>query len=631
MVGNGTSICVREVGRVGGVVRLRGVGQGFRMNSRAIRTLHNVSFAVCRKRFIAVVNASNSNGSALLGALKYLSAPADNRCLLSNISIHAVDGPRQTILHGHGVNFMFRGCGLLPGAATMRGIRLPLVCGSSVSTSREQGHTVRSLVTIKLNSHLRRGSGRVSNKRVRHITVTHTLIGGPTIVLTSRTANGLSAHASFRVLMLFRGLRTRNHALVFIARGPRVARCDDHGVHLHSKRMIRSAVGPRVLSTTTTLTTLPGGSRSWPWGEVVVGKAGLFGVTLQTLTGGGLHTFLAVLKVVVNITSIVTVLTVNRNSGGDVRRRVSRVKSGVVVVRPKTRVHKKIHRSPSTVRALGLRGCRGLDRRYAGLSNVDPGISSSKRLITKTGGCPSSIDNMDVSCLAVHRLAIRRKRVFARGSVHATTGIYIVNGAVISGLFPSKSSPVKGIVHYGRVPFQMVNILGSGKCGSVNVSRSSIMLTPCDAIVGQLLTRACLDKVFTSTLARSVASRTMSRVAAVLHHRRGLGRASSSSFAVHARRRLDDVLGAAASLVAALLTYVTNVSLIINNVNVVGVVCISMARHAHRVNLHVSIKTQKMSVLDRFLVRTVLVDVAKKLVKIVVNYKTDFVVGAVTR
>lgn len=245
------------------MVRLRGVGHSFRMKRRAIRTLQNISFAVGRKRFIAVVKASNSKGSALLGALNYLSAPADKRCLLSKVSIHAVDGPRQTMLEGQGVNFIFRDCGLLPGAATMRGIRLPLVCGSTIDTSRHHHHTVRSLRTIKLNSHLRRGSGRVSNKRVRHITVTHTLIGGPTIVLTSRTAKGLSAHASFRVLILFRGLRTRKHAVVFMARGPRVTRCDDQGVQLHSNRVARSAIGAGVLSTTRTLTTLPGGRRSW--------------------------------------------------------------------------------------------------------------------------------------------------------------------------------------------------------------------------------------------------------------------------------------------------------------------------------------------------------------------------------
>lgn len=251
-------------GKGGGIiVRLSGIHHSFLINSRAIRTLGNMDFGVCRNRFIAVVNGSNSNGSALLGRLNYLSAPSGNRCCLSNIDIHGVDHGSETVLHGHGVNFVFRGCGLLPGAADMRGMRLPLVCGPTVDTRSHGRHTVRTLGTMKLNRELCRGDGRVSNKRVRHMTVTHTLIGGPTIVLTSRTANGLSAEADFRVLILFRGLCTRNEAVVFMARGPSVTGCSDHGVRLHSKRVVDSACGSRVLSTTRNLTTLPTGASRW--------------------------------------------------------------------------------------------------------------------------------------------------------------------------------------------------------------------------------------------------------------------------------------------------------------------------------------------------------------------------------
>ncbi len=238
-------------------MRLRGIGHCFRINDRAIGTLHNISFGVCRNRFIAVRNSSNSNGSALLGRLNYLSAPASNRCLLSNAPIERVSGGGQTRLEGEGVNFIFRGCGLLPGAATIRGIRLPLLCGSGCSSGTHHRTTVSTLGTMNLNSEVCRGDGRVDNNRVRHITVTETLIGSPTILLTSRTAKGLSAEASFRVLILFRRLCHRKQAVVFIARGPRVTRCSSEGVFLRSNGVQQSAVGGSVGSTTRTLTRLP--------------------------------------------------------------------------------------------------------------------------------------------------------------------------------------------------------------------------------------------------------------------------------------------------------------------------------------------------------------------------------------
>lgn len=364
---------------------------------------------------------------------------------------------------------------------------------------------------------------------------------------------------------------------------------------------------------------------------VAVGKAGLVGVTIQTLTGGGLHNFLAVLNVVVNITSIVAVLTVKRNSGQDVRTRVDRVNSGVVVVRPNTSIHNNIQRSTSTVRALGLRSCRSVISRAHFISTISPSIGDDKRTVCNTGGTPAAICNVDPSCLRVQHCGIRSNSVFARRSVRATTGMYIINGAIISGLFPSNDGPMNGIVHFRGLPFHVMNILRDGKCGDVKVSRSSLVLTPCAAVRGGILTVARLRNVAYSTLGRRCASRTVSRVSRVLHHGRGLGRDSSSSFAVHDRRRLDAVLADAASVVAILLTTITNVSLLMNNVKVVGVVCIDIARHAHRVNLHVDVKTGNVSVLTRFLVRSVLVDIANNLVNMIFKINTTLIIGKITR
>lgn len=208
---------------------------------------------------------------------------------------------------------------------------------------------------------------------------------------------------------------------------------------------------------------------------------------------------------------------------------------------------------------------------------------------------------------------------------------------MISCLFPSNDSPVNGIIHFGDVPFHIMNILRGGNCGSVNVSRSSLILTPCAAIVGQVLTRACLNKVMYSTVARRTSRPTRSRVSRVLHHGRGLGstaraaRTSRSSFGVHSRRRVSDVVGSAVSAVAVLLNDMTKVSLLMNNVKVVGVVCISIARQAHRVNLQVDIKTEKVSVLGRFLVRTVLLSMANKVVKIVLKIDLSLDLGTFLR
>lgn len=102
-------------------------------------------------------------------------------------------------------------------------------------------------------------------------------------------------------------------------------------------------------------------------------------MTVQTVTTGGVHSFLATLNVVVNVTTIVAVLTVKRKDGTDVGTGVTRVNDGVVVVSPNTSVENNIQRSTSSVRALGRTSCRDVGRSYGCVDTVSPAMGDSKR------------------------------------------------------------------------------------------------------------------------------------------------------------------------------------------------------------------------------------------------------------
>lgn len=72
------------------------------------------------------------------------------------------------------------------------------------------------------------------------------------------------------------------------------------------------------------------------------------------------------------------------------------------------------------------------------------------------------------------------------------------------------------------------------------------------------------------------------------------------------------------------LALITIVSLIINNVNMVGVVLISIARQAQRVNVHVTMNTQTDSILRRFLVRTMLIYLINNTLKVALSLLVTF-------
>lgn len=70
---------------------------------------------------------------------------------------------------------------------------------------------------------------RLSNNRRRHVIVTHTLLGSPILVLTSRPAKGLSPRADKRVMRLLRSVYHGKATIVVAARGCALMRgCPTH-------------------------------------------------------------------------------------------------------------------------------------------------------------------------------------------------------------------------------------------------------------------------------------------------------------------------------------------------------------------------------------------------------------------
>lgn len=227
---------VRPLVHIGGVCGVCGPKRG------RIHTLSSISLRVGRKRFVTVIKRSNSNGSAFVGVLNYLSAPSSKRCFLSKGSITGLSSGRLSSVHGRGVNFVFRKFGLVPGLSTLKGMRLPLVC-HKLKGRREGRVTKRTLSGIKLRGHVSREPGRLSNKRRRHITMTETVTTRPPVVLTSRPANGLSDGSAVRVVGVLGSLRRSKEAIVVVARSSRVTGRMSHIIHVVSKGVIDSDMG----------------------------------------------------------------------------------------------------------------------------------------------------------------------------------------------------------------------------------------------------------------------------------------------------------------------------------------------------------------------------------------------------
>lgn len=135
---------------------------------------------------------------------------------MNNISIHSVS-PRRLVSR---ITFIFRAGRLFQRALTS-GIHTsgPATASSRIHTtlSTTRYSSVITGLPRNVGAVLNTNKTCLSNNRIRHMTLTHTVLGSTPVIILSRTATFTSPRGRTLVRHTFDGLTT-NHAIVVVTR-----------------------------------------------------------------------------------------------------------------------------------------------------------------------------------------------------------------------------------------------------------------------------------------------------------------------------------------------------------------------------------------------------------------------------
>ena len=222
------------------MLQCQGLTQTYLSGGRHLTVLNNITFALERGGFLAIVGPSGSGKTTLLGLLAGLDRPTSGTIRLDGHDLGAMTEDERAILRSQKVGFVFQSFHLIPTLTARENVQVPLELRDEPAEERAQDLLNR----VGLGDRGHHYPAQLSGGEQQRVALARAFASRPQILFADEPTGNLDAKNGSSIIDLMIGLNTElGTTLVMVTH--------DRELAGKARRMIRLADGHVVEDATT--------------------------------------------------------------------------------------------------------------------------------------------------------------------------------------------------------------------------------------------------------------------------------------------------------------------------------------------------------------------------------------------
>ena len=210
-----------------------------------VTAVREVSLAVERGEFVAIVGPSGSGKSTLFYLLGGLTQATKGRVVIDGVDFASLSDGERTRLRKHRIGFVFQKFNLLPTLSAMGNIEIAwAVSGRKEPLDLKYLDHLCDLLSIQ--GRLEHRPSELSGGEQQRVAIARALITRPAIVLADEPTGNLDTKSSDAVLhMLLRSNRELGQTTLMITHNPEAAQIASRILHMRDGEIVHEETGSR--------------------------------------------------------------------------------------------------------------------------------------------------------------------------------------------------------------------------------------------------------------------------------------------------------------------------------------------------------------------------------------------------
>jgi putative ABC transport system ATP-binding protein len=225
------------------IIETRGLTRQFQSGPKVITVLDDVSLAIRRGEFVAVMGPSGSGKSTLLALLAGLDRPSSGGVSIDGEAIETMGEDRLALLRRRKVGFVFQSFQLLGNFTALENVMLPVeLLGEPASRARARAGELLQRVGLGGRGH--HYPSQLSGGEQQRVALARAFASDPPLLLADEPTGNLDGENGRIVLDMMLQLR-RDHGttLVLVTHDAELAGLSDRVIRLRDGRVVDGAEG----------------------------------------------------------------------------------------------------------------------------------------------------------------------------------------------------------------------------------------------------------------------------------------------------------------------------------------------------------------------------------------------------
>ena len=187
------------------------------------KVLHDVSFEIKKKDFVAIMGPSGSGKSTLLYSISGMDSISDGRVLFDGINISEMQEDELSGFRLTKMGFVFQNAQMLKNLSVFDNIILPGLVAQNESASDIRKRALELMKRMEIEEIEERDIREVSGGQLQRASICRAMINNPEILFLDEPTGALNSSAADQVFAILEDLNREGMTIMTVTHDPRVA------------------------------------------------------------------------------------------------------------------------------------------------------------------------------------------------------------------------------------------------------------------------------------------------------------------------------------------------------------------------------------------------------------------------